>query len=1509
MSIKNIIRPFILILFYFQLSLAQSLIINESMSKNLSSVYDEDGDTPDWVEIYNNSTDPINLGNYYLSDDVNNLQKWQFPEGTLSPDSHIVVFASDKDRTIWPKGYWLPVINFGAIWHYLPGSDQIPSNWNTTGYDVSTWSSGHSAIGYGDGDDLTIIDPVLSVFMVKHFEINNLQNIIFGLLHMDYDDGFIVYVNGNEVIRENLGEPGTEVLYNQFADTNVEANIYRGLKPEKFLIENITDFLLDGQNSIAIQVHNASENLNDLTALPILSFYTEDPPLPSDSYEIKITINTDSYPGETSWQLIGINGTFYNESVLPGSITQSNTLYEWTFDVPLGDYQFTIMDSWGDGICCEDGVPVEIYNPGWEFDGGWGVWPSDVTTANWEHSQGDGHSDSYRSLELFGTSSNGIVTKWQNVDVFPGELHHLSVYAKHSTENPLQTGQTGFAYIEFWAWGLFGPYMIEQHTTEIMTTNSPFDTWIKLDIAAEAPEEAGWSALGVRFTNPNGDSDGAVHFDNISYRNNVHSENTNFYSSGNYSVYINESQVIQGGTFTDMKSDTFDTENLFSDLLNYQNPYLHTNFKITSSGETIFITDEESTFIDTMFVPEMEQNLSFGYFNDGSGTLGLFDNPTPGTTNNYSESFYGYTADPVFSDVGGFMNQYFNLYIESETENSTIFYTTDGSKPTQASNIYNSYISINENLLYNGTTTADDYGVAYSPTYDGIVIRAIAVAPDHVQSNIITHSYIFDPVNDYLPAISIAIKPDDMWDPNIGMHVGGNAFWPWYPFPGSNFWQDWEKEVHIELFEPGGEIGFKQDAGMKIFGGWSRAEAQKSFSFFARSTYGEGSFNYKLFPDSEVDSYESFILRAHGQDNVMFRDGFHTSLASENGVAVQDYRPAVVYLNGEFWGIQNIREKVNEHYVATHYGIENDNLDLLSTVSSSPDPELLHGSTEDYLEIRQFMSNNDLSVETNYIIASQQYDVESLIDYKIAQIFVMNYDWPGNNNKLFKAKSNDGKWRHIMFDSDFGFQRWGDGNVGWIGSYESYNMLDHAVGDGNVFNNPLWSTAIFTAFLDNSEFKTQFINTYLDRINTTYSTGNTTYLIDSLRMVIDPYISDHIERYGPNPGDSYTPNTLEEHNSAVELMYNFADFRPQNARDEMVEMFDLSGELNTISLYVNDTEWGHIKINSLNIDDQSWSGKYFSDVPISIKAVPEFGYEFSYWGGQPNFDDSISLALTEDMSLVAYFSESQNQYTNAIAINEINYHSNDDFDPGDWVELYNYSDQPINLFQWSFKDSDDSHVFNFDQDLIIEAGGYLVICRDSADFSQSFPEVDNYIGEIDFGLSNGGELIRLLDDNDGLVDFVNYDDADPWPTEADGIGNTLELLNPTLDNNISESWTASFVEFGTPGHQNSSYDALTNDVDNNLPSVFVIHQNFPNPFNPKTNISYDLPNDSYTVVKVYDLLGKHVKTLIDREQTAGYKTLVWDSKNEHGENVSAGVYIYQIKSGLNLSSKKMILLK
>ena len=187
-----------------------------------------------------------------------------------------------------------------------------------------------------------------------------------------------------------------------------------------------------------------------------------------------IRIQTDSYPEETSWTLVGVNGTQFYETVPPGSMTLSHSLYEWTLDVPTGDYGITITDTWGDGLCCEDGVPVPVYNSGFESDGGWGVWPTDVSSENWNQAHGEGES-SYNALELYGTSSTGAVAFWQEVPVYPGELHHLSVYAKHNSENPMQNGQSAHAILEFWGGGWWGQYLISSHVTEYVTISSAQD--------------------------------------------------------------------------------------------------------------------------------------------------------------------------------------------------------------------------------------------------------------------------------------------------------------------------------------------------------------------------------------------------------------------------------------------------------------------------------------------------------------------------------------------------------------------------------------------------------------------------------------------------------------------------------------------------------------------------------------------------------------------------------------------------------------------------------------------------------------------------------------------------------------------------------------------------------------------------------------------------------------------------------------------------------------------------
>jgi hypothetical protein len=156
-----------------------------------------------------------------------------------------------------------------------------------------------------------------------------------------------------------------------------------------------------------------------------------------------------------------------------------------------------------------------------------------------------------------------------------------------------------------------------------------------------------------------------------------------------------------------------------------------------------------------------------------------------------------------------------------------------------------------------------------------------------------------------------------------------------------------------------------------------------------------------------------------------------------------------------------------------------------------------------------------------------------------------------------------------------------------------------------------------------------------------------------------------------------------------------------------------------------------------------------------------------------------------------------------VVINEINYNSSNDFDPDDWVELYNPTSDNFNLGNWVFKDEANDHNFIIPENTILSAGEYLVLCKESYSFTALFPSVTNFIGDFDFGLSAGGELIRLFDSNGNLVDSVIYDDADPWPAEADGGGPALELISPFLDNSAADNWVAS-EGFGSPGGVNSN---------------------------------------------------------------------------------------------------------
>ena len=260
--------------FTVSFALSQSVQLNEIVSSNQSSYYDEDGETPDWIELYNPTPSNISLNGWGLSDDLEDLYKWQIPNVVLEPESFLLIMASDKDRSDMISG-WETVIDVGDPWYYFVPNQELPSNWNQPGFNASNWSMGPSGFGYGDGDDNTEISNTISVYLVKPFSITDFEQIKKIAFHIDYDDGFVAYLNGNEIARDNIN--GSPPPFNQGTVTWREAEMINGGDPSLFWIDSTESWVNEGQNILAIQVHNFNSNSSDLSCIPFLTIGRDTP--------------------------------------------------------------------------------------------------------------------------------------------------------------------------------------------------------------------------------------------------------------------------------------------------------------------------------------------------------------------------------------------------------------------------------------------------------------------------------------------------------------------------------------------------------------------------------------------------------------------------------------------------------------------------------------------------------------------------------------------------------------------------------------------------------------------------------------------------------------------------------------------------------------------------------------------------------------------------------------------------------------------------------------------------------------------------------------------------------------------------------------------------------------------------------------------------------------------------------------------------------------------------------
>lgn len=602
-----------------------------------------------------------------------------------------------------------------------------------------------------------------------------------------------------------------------------------------------------------------------------------------------------------------------------------------------------------------------------------------------------------------------------------------------------------------------------------------------------------------------------------------------------------------------------------------RNTGLHTSFSLDSDGEHVVLSSPANQIVDQIEFPKQYTNVSYGRITDAATTWSYLSAPSPASKN---ESPNGETvlAPPIASIKSGRYAATQSVVLTHETPATEIRYTLDGSAPRPTSLLYSSPISISQ------TTT----------------LKARAFKAGMIPGETIVETYFMSERAFNLPVVSISTRPDYLWNNTIGIYTNGTN-----GIPGNcnnnpvNWNQDWDRHASVSFFDASGKLNHSQFVDISIGGGCSRNNPQRSFIIKARDKYGDNIMEYKLFSEKPHDQYGGFTMRNSGNDfNVsMFRDALMQELTrSQLKGAYLAYKPTVFYLNGQYWGIQNMREKIDADYIETNYGIKRDDLDLLESWGNA-----VEGTNTSYFTYLNTLQTLNPALPSTYDFIDQNIEVQEYINYLVAQIYFGNTDWPGNNIKYWKKRSG-GKFRWLLYDMDFGFTL-----------YNSFNhpTLSFATdpNSGVDWPNPPWSTQHIRLVMQNPQFKTKFIQTLAAAMGSGFSPEHVTETIDLFAQRIANEIPFHKQRWGGN---------INDWNYEVQRLRNFASDRHQYMLHHISQFFNLTSDVK-ISSRTFPEGTGKIELNGVTLNESLNLADYYRDLTFEAKPVPAPGYSFKNW--------------------------------------------------------------------------------------------------------------------------------------------------------------------------------------------------------------------------------------------------------------------------------------------------------
>ena len=632
--------------------------------------------------------------------------------------------------------------------------------------------------------------------------------------------------------------------------------------------------------------------------------------------------------------------------------------------------------------------------------------------------------------------------------------------------------------------------------------------------------------------------------------------------------------------------------------------FFHTNFSL-KKGETLYLLNKKGAVADSLEIQPTNANHSIVKHEGQS----LFcSSPTPLAANDISAATPCYADKPKLSADSGIYDQSF--WLKSKSNNQTLRYTLDGTLPNLESPVFP------DSLLIDKTQT----------------IRIAAFNNDCLPSRAKNYTYFINSTHS-LPIFSIITEPDNLWNEEDGIYSMGKFADKEHPYKGANFYDGREVPAHITFFDNrkmnADKKPFKQDIGLRIHGGGSRSRSMKSLRLTARKKYGKSRLKHPFFEDKDIEERKIILLKNAGQNfnETHLIDAFlHRIIAELGTIETQTYQPCIVYINGEYWGVHNIREKIGKHYITEHYQLDSEQTDSIDILGGNG-TVYLEGENKSFKDLSDFIFDNDMGKPENFERFSNAFDIENYLDYFITYIYTINKDWRRINNVKFWRHDdlNEGKWRFFLVDADMTLGK---------RSEVTENHLEF------VWENGFRHFRLFEKMIDeNRAFRNQFILRYQDLMNTVFAPQNMLDKLDPLVEALDPEMPKHFDKWTIRYKD-FEASYSKWKNHYISGLKTFIKKRPQIARQHLTDHFAL-GQMHSLILNIEPPLAGTVQLNSIKLDAFPFNGLYFEESKLTAKATPNEGYVFSHWelNNEKINKPSIDFYLEKPSQLKAVFVE------------------------------------------------------------------------------------------------------------------------------------------------------------------------------------------------------------------------------------------------------------------------------